>query len=85
MGWHQGWMNGMGGFMFPGLGLIIIILLVIFVVWLLGGGRFGSSARGYSASEHDRSETPLEILKRRYASGDITKEEFENIKKDLQS
>jgi putative membrane protein len=78
-------MNGMGGFMFPGFGLIIIILLVIFVVWLVGGGRFGSGAGGHSTGDHNRSETPLEILKRRYARGEITKEEFDNIKKDLQS
>jgi putative membrane protein len=28
-------------------------------------------------------ETPLEALKRRYAKGEITKEEFEGMKKDL--
>ncbi|MBC7189697.1 SHOCT domain-containing protein [Candidatus Aerophobetes bacterium] len=29
------------------------------------------------------TETPLEILKRRYAEGKITREEFEQMKKDL--
>ncbi|SHK15652.1 putative membrane protein [Desulfatibacillum alkenivorans DSM 16219] len=30
-------------------------------------------------------ETPLDILKRRYASGQITQDEFEQMKKDLES
>ena len=30
-------------------------------------------------------ESPLDILKKRYAKGDIDKEEFEMIKKDLES
>jgi putative membrane protein len=30
-------------------------------------------------------ETPLEILKRRYANGEINREEYEEKKKDLQS
>jgi len=30
-------------------------------------------------------ETPMEILKKRYAKGEITKEQFDKMKKDLES
>lgn len=34
--------------------------------------------------EHDVSTSPLDIIKRRYASGEITWEQFEQMRKDLE-
>ncbi len=31
----------------------------------------------------EKSETPLEVVEKRYAKGEIPKEEFQDIKKDL--
>ena len=63
-----GWMGG--GFM-----MLFPILLIIVVFY------FFSKNDKNSNSENN---TPMDILKKRYARGEITKEEFEDMKKDLQ-
>jgi putative membrane protein len=73
MGWGWGPMMGPGGGMF--MGMILLIVLIVAVVWWITKGKTCGSAV---------KETPLEILKRRYAAGEITKEQFEATKKDLQ-
>ncbi|MBI3480371.1 MAG: SHOCT domain-containing protein [Nitrosomonadales bacterium] len=68
---HMWW--GITWMIFPPLILIILILVPLFF-W----------QRGYSCkTPEDRSETSMEILKKRYAKGEITKDEFEQIKKDI--
>ena len=51
---------------------------------LVGAGlvTFGGLAKNNVKSK--TSDTPIEILKKRLAKGEITKTEFENIKQDLQ-
>lgn len=56
--------------------IIIIAALVMLAASLLRG----TSARGARGGE----EKPLDILKRRYARGDLTKDEFERMKKDIE-
>ena len=69
--WH---MMGMGGFwMFPFLPIIILVAILYFV--------FGRNHRCWSG--HNSGDSALEILKKRYARGEITKDEFEKMKKDL--
>lgn len=52
---------------------VIIAAVVLLVKWLASNGS-GST---------DGAETPLEILKKRYARGEIGKEEFEQRKRDI--
>ena len=66
------WWGGMW-MVFPPLFLIILILVPLFL-W----------QRGCPLNTHkEESDTPLEILKKRYAKGEITKDQFEQIKKDI--
>ena len=55
--------------------IVLVILGVIYCVKLIAGI---SDRKGGT-----KDETPLDILKKRYAKGEITKEEFEKIKDDL--
>ncbi len=79
--WHMGdygYGRGMMGFWFGGFLMWITFIVVIAVaVYLI--------IRSTRASTTDTlmTETPLQILKKRYARGEISKEEFDEIRKDL--
>ncbi len=51
--------------------VVLIVGVVLAVKWFMGQG--GAS----------REDSPLEILKKRYAKGALTKQEFEERKRDL--
>lgn len=70
MGWGFGWI----------FGLLFMAALVAGVVWLV---TFIASS-GTSPSTR-QEESALDILKKRYAKGEINKQEFEDKKKDLTS
>ena len=62
----------------------IIMMIVCFHFFGRGGFRppwMHGPDRGQSDSTD--SETPLDILKKRYAKGEITKDEFEQMKRDM--
>jgi putative membrane protein len=73
---HSDWMWGMGGFM--GLGWILILIAIAVVVWLLVRGPLGQGGQ-------TERRSALDILKERYARGEIGKEEFEQKKHDLEA
>ena len=73
MGWGWGW--GMLGAVHMALWWVLIILgIAVLAKWLFGAGAQNRGAPGGNA---------LEILKERYARGEIGKDEFEQKKRDL--
>lgn len=75
----MGWGYGMGwiGMIFMAAFWIAVIVGIVFLIrWLMVST--GSAGIGGKADE-----SALEILKKRYARGEIKKEEFEEKKKDL--
>jgi len=73
--WGSGWMWWFGSVMH-----LLFWGLVVFVLFLLARRLWSSSQ---SSSEVMRNESPMDILKRRYASGEIDREEFEQKKQDI--
>ncbi len=61
-------------------GLIPLIFVGVLIAYLLGGRPDG----GLRPPRHE-DRSPLEILKERYARGEISKGEYEKIRHDLQS
>ena len=74
----------MGGW---GFGWVFMILFWSLVIWgvamLLHRGSRGCSGMMHDHSGHG-GEPALDILKRRYAKGEITREDFERMRKDIE-
>ncbi len=65
-----GWAWGVGMMVFWGALLVLVALVVLRLL-------------RHHEGTHVSRTTPLDIAKERYAKGDITKEQFEELKKSL--
>ena len=83
-GWGPGMMGGFGHGM-GGFGFIMMIafwiLIVVGIVFVI---RWLAASTNAAKSTHAIGETPQDILKKRYARGEIDKAEFEEKKKVLE-
>ena len=74
------WSNGWWGF-FPWMGIFPLIFLVILLLFLF---RTGGSPMCGRRDIRNSGATVREILDRRYARGEISREEYQQMKKDLE-
>jgi putative membrane protein len=79
-------MGGTWGWgMMLGMSLLWVLLLVAFVALVVWVAR--AVWQGGSVARRDASrtgiETPVDILRRRYAAGELSREEFERMKREL--
>ena len=76
-GWNHmmnyGYSSGYGGIF---MGILFIIVIGVVVYFVIQSTRAKTSGGPLQ-------ETPLDILKKRYAKGEISSEEYERMKKDL--
>ncbi len=71
---HDGFMSG--GMWLTWIFWIAVAGLIVYLILKYTDQK--RTINGYN------SETPLEILKKRYAKGEISKDEYENMMKDIQ-
>jgi putative membrane protein len=83
----MGYYGHMGGIGF-GFGWIFMIIFWIAITFAIIALIRGFSGHGcwHNLGEHHKEEgnKALDILKERYAKGEITKEDFDKMKKDLE-
>ncbi|GAB7022274.1 SHOCT domain-containing protein [Salidesulfovibrio brasiliensis] len=68
-----GWHGPMGSMPFGGFGMIVLIVVIGFIFVLMIRG----------STSRNKDKTPLDILKERYARGEIDHDEYEEIRKRL--
>lgn len=75
MSWGRRWENACEFPMFWFYMLALALVVVVALIFMI--------ARCSSNSGRPPEESPLDILKRRYAKGEITREQFETFKRDM--
>jgi putative membrane protein len=71
------WGLGLGGIIINVLFALAVAFVIIALIRLFVGGR------RHMRDEENNSDNALNILKERYAKGEITKKEFDSMKKDI--
>lgn len=81
------WYPFMGGWGFMGGGFIYTVLfwalVGLLIVVLIKGAKHDGHWEHHEGHTED-SKKPLDILKERYAKGEVSKKEYEEMKKDLE-
>jgi putative membrane protein len=77
-------MRGWGHMMYYGyrgmhIWMLFIVIIVVVLIYFVVQNAKPKGNLGISG------ETPLDILKKRYAKGEITKDEFDRMKRDIES
>ena len=80
-GGYGGQMMGYGAGYGMGIGMLLFWGLIIFAIVALVAGSF--SNRQHPDQSAGQNDDALQILKKRYARGDISKAEFDAMRRDL--
>ena len=68
---------------FAPFGWIFMLVFLCIIIWMIVALVRGGFGKGMCGHSHGEGNSSLDILKERYAKGEIDKKEFEQRKKDL--
>ncbi len=74
MGWNMGWGMGVGWIIMISFWGLVIFGIVALVKWASGQGQPGNRPM----------ESSVEILRKRYARGEINEEDFRRMKENIE-
>ena len=85
--WGQGFGMGhwIGGILMVLFWILVIVGLVYLVRYLIQRGGGDSSERSRGGSREGAEPSALELLKQRYARGEMSREEYLEKKKDMET
>ncbi|MFW6139314.1 MAG: SHOCT domain-containing protein [Spirochaetota bacterium] len=84
---YGGWHPGFGFFGMPFIGILFWIVIILLAVYLtvLIIRRLKNNGTHYKSPDSDRElDDPVSIAKKRYARGEISKQEYEQLLRDLE-
>ena len=61
---------------------VVMLVVLGLIIWAVVAGSRSAFWRGDS-EQHGLEDSAMEVLKRRYARGEITRQEYEEKRKDL--
>ncbi len=73
---HEQMMWGFGGWWMMIFWIVVVVAVIFLIKWLVERGKTGGG-------ESEKQERSLDILKKRYARGEIDRKEFEQKRRDL--
>lgn len=71
------------GYGFGGFGFLFMFLFWGLIVWGIVAAVKMTTRNGGQSSQGTSEDTAVKLLRERYAKGEITKEQFEEMKKNL--
>jgi putative membrane protein len=76
---------GSGGWIIALLVLVVVVAVIVAIVYLVRGMGASGAGSGSVPPQTSSRESPQDVLKRRYAAGEIDRGEYEQKMRDLSS